>query len=170
MPLVDLEPSQKTRGLIDLGPSQKAGQLVDLGPADAPLTIQHDGGDGRRSFGEIASGLAKRFGKQFWNKTIAQPVQELTGGPEEVLGDKAYIIQQGRRKQRKAAGQKDLPHELLNDEYEDIKRQLALPARARDDDDLQTVEYQYQPQKPSLGAEVTPAETIGQKRLMLVRE
>jgi len=104
------------------------------------------------------SELAVRSGKQIWNKTIGE-LSKGAGTPEDVLSNKAFLLQQERIESRDVK----LPTALLDDEFEDIKRQLAESPEVREDEDLKEISYQYEPKKQAIEFDIAPSETLAEK-------
>ncbi|MDO8304024.1 MAG: hypothetical protein Q7T18_12375, partial [Sedimentisphaerales bacterium] len=106
---------------------------------------------------EAASGLANRVGKQVWNALPAAIAHGLGGPDVDPAAAHAWNAQQQRIRGRP----EKLTRNLLDDEYDDIVRQLYLPPAAREKDlkDLP----QFEPRQNPFAAEVAPPKNITEK-------
>lgn len=114
---------------LDLQPVSEP--TLDLQPVEAPsLDLQPVAAE------QQPENLALRFGKQLWNRGVANVLHTLGKSDVTLTDIDVAEAQRQRIAARKKAGEKPFIPRLLDDEFEDIKRQLNLVPAARGDDDL----------------------------------
>lgn len=109
---------------------------------------------------KVAHDLADRFKAGLYNGLIAEPLHQL-GKSDNEADVVAYTIQQKRIATRQAKGEQPLTDAWLNDEYNDIRKQLDLPPEARESEDTR-IKFTAKPETGNpYAAFLPPAEETG---------
>ncbi len=143
-------------GLLE-PPKQDIDRFADLGTLDTPKTEQGITPTGIQSIPLQEEDVPLRPDRNILKRIGISAVKAFAPPPTVRTADiRATEVQNARIKQRKKQGVKRFNEILLQGEFDDIKRDFALPPEAREDEDLRAIP-DIVTEEP-LGAQILPPE------------